>query len=168
MLFGFLPYLDQIDTTYAMKEFFSSPFYQEIKSLPVAQFDRRCYDASWEFMRRHPRKTLSQWWRKTVSFWRLYPRTDKVYTVNEHGNPGLGLRRGALVAVSLLFEPFLFGLGLWGAWKLRPRWAFLWPLPVFVMVSWSIHVLVVSMMRYRLPSMPYFIVLAAYAIPGGL
>ena len=112
-------------------------------------------------MRDNPGRVARQWCRKSVNFWRLYPRTDKVYREDSHSHPGAGLGRAALVAVSLACEPALIIGGFWGLWGLRRRWGALFPLGLFLLGTMAIHVVSVSQMRYRLPVMPILIFGAA-------
>lgn len=174
LLFGTMFYdLDQkLGTGDAMKVLEKESFYIEAQRLSPAERDRLYYRVSLNYMRDHPGTTLVQWARKFVSFWRFYPRLDSTYYDSVYSKPGVGLQRGALVAISLLFEPWLIMGGLAGLWTLRTRWVEIFPLLVFILGTMGIHVLVVSMMRYRLPIMPILILgachLAALKTPQSL
>lgn len=156
--------LGEIDTKYVMEAFYRSPFWEKHKRLDDTAFDRACFDAAIRFMRENPARTFGQWVQKTINFWRLWPRTDKIYHESEHSNPSLGLRRWVLVAASLAFEPWLLALGLWGIYRRRADLGFLFPLPLLILGTFAAHLLTVSMMRYRVPLMPVFIVFAASAL----
>lgn len=149
------------DTGVAMDAIKRSPLYAQAEKLDSKESDRLFMRASLDFMREHPGQTLRQWCLKFLSFWRFYPRVDKAYIENDSSHPGMGMSRVILVAVSLLFEPALILLGFAGLWRLRARWRTLWPLGVFIAGTTSVHVVVVSMMRYRLPVMPFLILGAA-------
>lgn len=147
------------DTADVMKEVESQPWYVEAQRRPESERDALYRKAAVEWMKANPGATARGWAEKFLMFWRLYPRTDKVYHQTEHSRPDVGLPRWALVAVSLAFEPWLLALGLYGLWKLRwrPAWA-------FIAGTCGVHVLVVSMMRYRLPVMPFLILGACHLV----
>ncbi|MFH2202544.1 MAG: hypothetical protein ABIJ96_05485 [Elusimicrobiota bacterium] len=151
---------DQQDTVFCKRALEASPLYREARGLGEAQRDALYFSAALNHMREHPAATLRQWGRKTVNFWRLYPRTDKVYPDDAHAQPSAGASRRALVAVSLVFEPLLIFAGLAGAWRLRRRLHFLFPFYWLVLATFAVHVIVVSQMRYRLPVMPFMILFA--------
>ena len=158
LLHGTLLYelCESMDTGDAMRVLATMPFYQDALKLPPGGRERALFRAAEDFMRENPGETAWQWARKFKSFWRFYPRVDKVYVGTAGTQPGLGLGRWLLVVVSLLFEPWLIVLGWLGLWEMRRRpgtW-----LPVFyVLGTMGVHVIVVSMMRYRLPVMPVMI-----------
>lgn len=155
--------VDQIDTAASMEELKATPLWRESRHLGVVERDRLFFREALRFMRENPGRTLGQWARKFVNFWRLCPRRDKVYPSTAKTRPGLGLNQGLLAAVSLLFEPLLIAGGLWGAWRTRARWERLLPVYVMILVTCAVHVAVVSQMRYRLPVMPWLILLACAA-----
>lgn len=157
---------EAMDTADAMRQVERMPFYVEAQKLPDEAQRQAAYTrAALRFMRENPGETLWQWVRKFVSYWRFYPRLDKVYYQTATSRPDLSLDRRVLVAVSLLFEPWLIVLGAAGLWGLRRRPAFL-PLFLFAAGSTGVHVLVVSMMRYRLPVMSVMIAAAAAWLAG--
>lgn len=166
MLHGTLLYelVERQDTSDAMRHLETLPFYREAKRLPPVQRDAALRRAAFAYLREDPARTLRQWAWKFVAFWRFYPRLDKPYHESWASRPDLGLGRGALVAVSLLFEPWLILGGLLGLWRLR-RPALLAP-ALFILGTLGIHVLVVSMMRYRLPVMPLLIAGASAWLAG--
>jgi 4-amino-4-deoxy-L-arabinose transferase-like glycosyltransferase len=149
--------LNEIDTAAGMDALKEMSFYKDSLKLGEVERDRFYQRLCLKFMRDHPLTTLRQWGRKTVNFWRFYPRTDKVYHQNKYSDPGGGLSRKALVAISLLFEPWLIIGGLAGLWGLRRRWTELFPLGLFVAATMGVHLITVSQMRYRLPVMPLLI-----------
>jgi 4-amino-4-deoxy-L-arabinose transferase-like glycosyltransferase len=156
--------LDQIDTALAMRAIEASPSFEEARKLGPVERDAFYFKEARRFMADHPGLTVKQWGRKFLNFWRLYPRQDKPYPTTDLTRPGMGLAPALLALVSLLFEPGLIGLGLWGAWLLRRDMARLFPLPLLALVTCSIHVLVVSQMRYRLALMPWFMLFSAAAV----
>jgi 4-amino-4-deoxy-L-arabinose transferase-like glycosyltransferase len=156
------------DTALAMAALEKMPFYQASLSLPLPERDRIYLRQGLAFMRDNPGLVLRQWARKTVNFWRFYPRTDKAYREDFYSHPGAGLGRTALVAVSLACEPALIIGGFWGLWGLRRRWGELFPLGLFLLGTLAIHVISVSQMRYRLAIMPILILAAAAAAAARL
>lgn len=155
---------NEIDTSEAYKAIEQADFYKQSLALPDAQRDALYKRRALDWMRDNPGQTALQWADKLVNFWRFYPRVDKVYAENAYSHPGAGLPRGALVAISLLFEPELILGGFYGLWLLRGRAAVLWPLYLWVLGTCAIHVISVSQIRYRLPVMPVLILAFAYAI----
>ncbi len=151
---------NEIDTEEAMRIFRQTPLYQATRGLPEADQDAAFRRAAFEHMLENPRRTLGQWARKSVSFWRFYPRVDKAYAQSPTSKPDMGLGRWALVAVSLLFEPWLILLGAFGFWA-RGRKAEWLPLWLFVLATMGIHVLSVSQMRYRLAVTPWLMLACA-------
>jgi hypothetical protein len=152
------------DTALAMAALEKMPFYQESLSLPRDKRDRIYLRHGLAFIREHPGRVAGQWLRKAATFWRFYPRTDKVYREGPYSHPGAGLGRAALVAVSLACEPALIIGGFWGLWGLRRRYGELYPLGLFLLGTMAIHVVTVSQMRYRLAVMPILMLGAAAAV----
>lgn len=148
---------NEIDTGVAMREFEGTELHRRAAALDPASSDRLYMKAALSFMAANPGRTLRQWGRKAVNFWRFYPRLDKRYDDNPYNNPNAGFGRRTLAGVSLLVEPVLILGGLAGWWSLRRRWATLLPLSLFLLGTMGIHVVVVSQMRYRLPVMPVLI-----------
>lgn len=144
------------DTSTAMAQVEREAWYQETQRLPEAERQRVYRDHALSFMREHPATTLRQWGEKLWLFWRPWPRTDKAYHGPDGHSPDAGAKRWMLVIISLLFEPWLIALGFSGLWVLRRRPESR-PLWLFLIGSTGIHVLIVSMMRYRLACMPLLI-----------
>lgn len=163
MLHGSLLFdYNEIDTSEAQKAVETMPFYQAAANLGGAEKNGAYLRQAFVFMRENPRKTLGQWARKFVNFWRFYPRPEKVFLENDYSHPSAGLSRSALVAISLLFEPALILLGMAGLWGLKDRWRELFPLGLFILGSTAIHMVSVSQMRYRLAVMPILIMGACF------
>lgn len=166
LLHGTMLYdIDQMDTLYADQAFRQTELYRRGQALEEAERDRLYFRAGLAWMAEHPAQTVRQWAQKAVAFWRFYPRPDKL-TPEGSADPHLGLRRGLLVAVSLLTEPALILLGFWGAWRRRGELAYLFPLYWMVLATFAVHVVVVSQMRYRLPVMPVLLLFACSLIPS--
>jgi hypothetical protein len=156
--------LNEVDTGVAQRAFQETPAYLSSRNLPEAERDRLYMKEAVAFMKAHPGRTLAQWTLKLATFWRLWPRTDKPYQEDAGSHPSAGLPRGALVAISLLFEPALILGGLYGLWLLRSRMLELFPLYGWLLGTMGVHVISVSQMRYRLPVMPLLILGAAVAV----
>jgi 4-amino-4-deoxy-L-arabinose transferase-like glycosyltransferase len=136
-----LDYNEQ-DTSVAMAELEKTDLWKQGQALPPAERDKLFTHAAFRFMRDNPGVTL----------------VDKIYTETERSHPGAGLGRWGLVIISLLFEPWLIVLGLWGLAKLaKERPLELSPAWLFLLGTMGIHMIVVSQMRYRLPIMPLLI-----------
>ncbi|MEK7858358.1 MAG: hypothetical protein AAB320_04370 [Elusimicrobiota bacterium] len=152
---------EELDTLDAMKHAATLPWYQEALKLPEAERDAVYVGQALKFMRENPGQTFLQWCNKLVAFWRFYPRLNKTYFASDRSQPNVGLGRKMMAAISLLFEPALILLGFAGLWHLRRLgWALL-PFWVFLASSTAIHMLIVSMMRYRLACMPLLILSAS-------
>lgn len=145
---------NEVDTSVAMDALHHMGFWQDSHDLPDYEREKIYMQKSLEFMRENPAITIVQWAKKAVNFWRPYPRQDKRYAGIPGNDPGAGFGRTAMAIVSLLFEPAIVLGGFWGLWRLRSRWAELFPLPLFILGTMGVHVLSVSQMRYRLPVMP--------------
>lgn len=152
--------LDQMDTSISMQAFRFTPLWAAGRELPEPERDRLYFKAGLRFMYDNPSRILRQWALKSLSFWRFYPRTDKSYPDHGFARPNVGASRRMLVVVSLLFEPFLILVGIFGAWRWRRRGWTLFPLYWMVAGTFAIHVVFVSQMRYRLPVMPVLILFA--------
>lgn len=160
--------LNEQDTLLARRAFEKTELYRRGQALGEVERDALYRRAALAFMREHPLTTLRQWARKSVNFWRLYPRGDKQYRDDGINSPSVGGNRLLLAAVSLAFEPALIVFGFWGAWALRDRFAELFPLYWMVLATFGVHAIVVSQMRYRLPVMPVLILFCAALLDARL
>jgi len=145
---------NEIDTANAVEAFQATEIWRSGSTLPPYEREKYFKNAAVSYMRENPGRTMGQWARKFVNFWRFYPRLDKTLSRVPGNDPAAGLGRSALVLISLLFEPALILGGLGGLWELRGRWKELFPLVLFVSGTAAVHTLVVSQMRYRLAVMP--------------
>ncbi|MBI3551275.1 MAG: glycosyltransferase family 39 protein [Elusimicrobia bacterium] len=145
---------NEVDTSVAMDALHGMKFWNDGWAMPEHEREKYFTQVAFQYMREHPAKTLGQWARKFVSFWRFYPRVDKSYRGIPGNDPGAGVSRWLMVLASLLFEPALILGGLYGLWTLRERAWELFPLGLFILGTNAVHVLSVSQMRYRLPIMP--------------
>lgn len=155
---------NELDTGVAMQAIRESDFYRRAELLPEAERDKVYLAEALKFVRENPGTALKQFAYKFGKFWRLYPRTTKVYAEHEHSHPTAGLPRWALTAVSLAFEPWLIVLGFWGLWELKGRRLEVMPAVLWLAATCAIHTLVVSTMRYRVPVMPVLIMGASFWI----
>lgn len=156
--------LNEMDTAYAEEALQREAWYQEAQALPEGERDALFKAKAFAFMRENPWRTLSQWRRKFVNFWRFYPRTDKVYADDDKSRPAAGMDRTLLTAVSLLFEPWLILGGIIGLALLTRSEPAAFAMPLFVLGTMGIHLISVSQMRYRLPATPWLILGAAWLI----
>lgn len=149
-------YFDEndVDTSLAAAAFERSQLYRDTRDLPEYERDAALKRAALCAMAEHPGRTLRQWARKFLRFWRFYPRTGRYVPKPGEPDPSAGAAPALLVAVSLLTEPALVLGGLAGLWALRRGWTVLLPLWLWTAATMALHVLSVSQMRYRLPVMP--------------
>ena len=71
--------------------------------------------------------------------------------------PNVGLKRSGLVLISLLTEPCLIFLGSWGVIELLKINRAIYPIFLFILATFFLHMISVSQMRYRMPVMPFLI-----------
>jgi len=116
------------------------------------EIDRTFQRMGADYIREHPGHFLRLAAAKFVDFWRLWPHADE---------PGVGLP--AAIAAGLSFTPLLL-LALWGALVTRARWRPLLLLYLLFLYYTSLHMVYMSITRYRVPIEPYLIVLAAAAL----
>lgn len=151
--------LNEQDTEVAMQALRRSPLYAEASRLPPHEQDQLYWNAAIEFMATHPKEVFRQWCRKSVNFWRFYPRTDKIYAETNFTQANVGLKRKKLVLLSLLFEPWLILGGILGLFQLQRKMpGVFYPVLLFIGATFFVHVVSVSQMRYRLPIMPFLII----------
>lgn len=134
------------------------PAYQAASGLNEAEQDLLYEKEALQFIRENPRLILSRVIPNFVNFWRFYPRQDVTFQDNQR----------VLTLISLLTEPFLLLAGAAGLWLTRRRWRELYPSYAFILVLMSIHLIMASQMRYRLPLMPIFILFSAYFLENRL
>jgi hypothetical protein len=154
--------VNEQDTSAAIAALEKMPAFAEVKDLPASKQDRIYWKAAFQFMREHPAQVMRQWERKTVNFWRFYPRSDKFYMEGPRSRPDVGFKRTGLVFISLLTEPGLILLGAWGLIELFNVNRDVYPIILFVLATFLLHVVSVSQMRYRLPVMPFLILGFSY------
>ncbi len=163
LLYGTLLFdVNEQDTFVANRIIEQMPAFANIKNLPLNKQDQIYWKAAFQFMREHPTQVIRQWGRKTVNFWRFYPRGEKFYTESSQSRPDIGLKRSGLILISLLTEPFLIIFGLWGLVKLLKTNQTIYPVVLFVLATFFLHMISVSQMRYRLPVMPFLILGTSY------
>lgn len=110
------------------------------------------------FIRTHPKTFFKQSLANVGDFWRLYPRQDITYAENLH----------LITVLSLLFEPFLLIAGIAGFWLTRRQWHRLYPIYLSILFLFGVHVISCSQMRYRVPLMPFLILMAAISVSSAI
>lgn len=115
--------------------------------------NRRLTGLARNFLSEHPATAAKLMARRFVTLWRFWP--DPEFVARSHV---------IIYALSYLpLLPFILG-GIWLAHKdLKSRMPGLILIDALVLYTTGIHVLILAMMRYREPLMPFLIVLAAYA-----
>ena len=150
--------LNEQDTEVAMQYLRSTSLFAQASHLSPHDQDKLYWKTAINFMVHHPKEVVHQWLRKSLNFWRFYPRTDKIYAETHFSQANLGLKRKKLVFLSLLFEPWIIIGGLWGFYfLLRENWNTFYPIVFFIGGTFFVHMVSVSQMRYRLPIMPFLI-----------
>ena len=122
----------------------------EFDGLTESEIDRLFWRKGVAYIRAHPAHFVRLAGAKFVRFWRPWPHTDEV---------------GAAVAVvgGVSFVPLLL-LALWGLARSRAQWR---PVLLFVLLFGyytALHMVFMAITRYRVPMMPYVIVLAAWGM----
>ena len=140
----------------------NSEIFKEAAKMTPPERDRHYMEKAVEYIEAHPGRFLITRLKNFVQFWRFYPRTDiKVV----HGSPFLGQKLSYFTIISLLTEPWLILLGLYGlfgAFRNRAESSLL-PL-LFILFTAALHTVVFSQMRYRLVIMPILIIFAVSGI----
>ena len=158
LLYGTMLFnVNEQDTSAAIDSLNQMPSFAGIKKLPANLQDKIYWKAAFHFICEHPKTMIKQWGQKTINFCRFYPRQDKFYMEGPRSQPNVGLKRNALVLISLLTEPSLIFLGSWGFIKLLKINRAVYPIFLFILATFFLHVISVSQMRYRLPVMPFLI-----------
>lgn len=152
---------DNIDTGVANQALERTELYRRASSLPPAEGDKLYMREALRFIRENPglyfRHCLGNLWQ----FWRFYPRLDKTVGV---GGAFFGRSRAGFALMSIATEPALLLLALLGLrLAFKERKAVELPL-IFIAGTTFIHACVIAQMRYRIPVMPFAILLAAYAV----
>lgn len=120
--------------------------------LSEIEIDRKFQDMGRSYILRHPDHFLRLAGAKFIRFWRVWPHANE---------PSVGLAAAILAGVT--FTPILL-LAFWGAALSLSRWR---PLLLFGMIFayyTAVHMVYMSLTRYRLPMEPYLIVLAAWEL----
>lgn len=127
--------------------FKTEPLYLETNTLGEVERDRVLMNRYRQFLREEPGRFLRQALANIKDFWRLYPRQDLTFSLSTRW----------LTAISLLTEPFLLAVGIWGFWSRRQDWAQWQPAWSAIALLTLAHAVSCAQMRYRLPLMPFFI-----------
>ena len=122
----------------------------EFDGLTESEIDRLFWRKGVAYIRAHPAHFVRLAGAKFVRFWRPWPHADEV---------------GTAVAVvgGVSFVPLLL-LALWGLARSRAQWR---PVLLFVLLFGyytALHMVFMAITRYRVPMMPYVIVLAAWGM----
>jgi len=120
----------------------------EFDGLTEAEIDRLFWRKGMAWIRTHPGEFLRLVGAKLVRFWRLWPHAEHVGTATA-------------VVAGVTFAPVLL-LALWGLARARSRWR-----PVLLLILLfgyytALHAVFMAITRYRVPIVPYLIVLAAW------
>jgi len=127
-----------------------------LKALTMSEADRDIYYIYEvkRYIAEHPGLYLKESLVRFKDFWRLYPRQDIDFLEG----------RQKLTVISLLTEPILVFVGLFGLFKTRGQWRGLYPAYVSIALLTVTHTLISGQMRYRLPIMPIMILLTSYVL----
>jgi 4-amino-4-deoxy-L-arabinose transferase-like glycosyltransferase len=152
---------DNIDTGVAAAALEKTTIYKEAMALPASRRDRALFKASFEFIAANPGRYLLNSAHNFRELWRFYPRLDK--TVGEK-SPYLGGKVLVFAVISLMTEPWLIALALFGAYAAWKRGLPIAPACFFVILTTIVHTFVIAQMRYRIPMMPLVILFACYGM----
>ena len=131
----------------------NDPVVQEAMKLPPEERDRVFYRGAVRFMRERPLRYAGVAFRSLAKLWRLYPY-PRAYAYHY----------GLIKWVGLLSDGWIIPLGFLGmflAWGRFPEAEVF--LSVIFCVSFT-YMLFWSIIRYRLPMMPFVILFSAYAL----
>ncbi len=135
------------DTRELKEVYWYSPEWREIAKLPPIQADREYRRQSLEFIRENPGTVLHLMKLRFLHFWRLYPITKSK------------LRR----TVAMLSSGILLPLCWVGIILSLPHWRKTFVLLALIACFNLVHLIFLSMLRYRVPIDPFFLIFAAYA-----
>lgn len=121
-------------------------FLPEIESLEEGERDRAYYRATFDGIRRNPRRFLGLLGAKFVRFWNIVPNAA------EYARPLYRLI--SISSFGLLLPFFVLGFLL----TLRDR--SLWPIHALILMFTAVHVVLLASIRYRVPLEPFVILLA--------
>ncbi len=140
----------------------NSEMFKKTKQMNKGEKEYYFREKALEYIKQNPLEFAKTRFDNFIQLWRFYPRTN---IPMQEDSPFLNKKKIHFVFISLLTEPWLIIAGLFGflmAIKRRLNFALL-PL-LFIIFTTSIHTLVYSQMRYRLPIMPIIIIFAVYGI----
>ena len=116
--------------------------------LYTVEADRYLFRKAVRFIWSHPRRVVGLMGLKILNMWRPYQTDSPLF---------------AQWAAALTYLPVL-GLGLFGMFQNRNRWMELFPVFSLVAYFFCIHIILIAVIRYRYPVMPFFMVFAAASL----
>lgn len=150
----------RISWGFAMETLQNSKTFKEAKKLPPEKKDLFYKTKAIDFILSHQMDFIKTRAYNFIQFWRFYPR---IHIPNQDASPFLNTKKIYFVFISLLTEPFIIPLGIFGfflAFKEKSP-AVLLPFS-FIAFTALIHTLIVAQMRYRLSIMPILIIFSVY------
>ncbi len=125
---------------------------EEMGKMNEVELDEYFQRKAIEFMVNNPKRTIQLAWIKFRRFWNVVPN------VKEYSS-----RKYKLVSIFSYGPILLFAIG--GIILTAKRWreVILLYLPILFFVL--VHLIILGSIRYRVPIMPFVIILAAYALP---
>jgi len=110
--------------------------------------NRYLFSQGWNFIQTQPRSFLRLMGRKIVNMWRPYQADSPLV---------------AKGATALTYLPVMI-LGLTGIFLTRKRWRELFLFHSILLYIFSLHAVLIAIIRYRYPAMPIFSLFAAFAL----
>lgn len=127
----------------------------QVRGLSEAQWDRFFREQAWSEVRQHPARVAALAWQKFLRTWSLTPNVE-------------GYRQGPAARLSAGWMIVLLATAAVGLWFRRKRPAAVLDLLLPVIVFTLIHMVFVGSVRYRIPTMPFVMILSAAGISGCL
>ena len=127
-------------------------FPEEAKGMNEIEKDRYFKRKALEFIKTHPSKFFILAFKKFARTWRLYP------------SPTSGFMSKKYILIMILSYGVLLPFFLWGFFYHLKDFRFLFPLYLPLLIFTLTHMIFIGSIRYRIPLLPYFILLASSSL----
>ncbi|MCG2727010.1 MAG: glycosyltransferase family 39 protein [Elusimicrobia bacterium] len=152
----------RIKVDVAMEALEKSDMFEESKNLSLEQKEYFYRTKAIDYILKHPKNFITTRAYNFIQFWRFYPR---IHIPNQNPSPFLNTKKIYFAFISLLTEPCLILMGIFGLFSaFKEKFATVLLPFSFIVFTALLHTLVFAQMRYRLPIMPIIIIFAVYGI----
>jgi hypothetical protein len=123
----------------------------QVSGLNEIEWDRFFRQRAWSEVRQHPARVATLAWQKFLRTWSLTPNVE-------------AYRQGKAAWISAAWMILLLATAVIGLWSRRKLPAALLTLLLPVIVFTLVHMVFVGSVRYRVPTMPFVMILSAAGI----